>query len=494
MKRKVLSVLLAAGVVLSVFAGGGRSSGSGTQAGGNPVLTLTTMYFSAEVPESPAITQRMQELTGYKVDINWIPTTAYPDKINTMLASDSLTQMVVPVDLKATPYLNAVDDGLFWSLNDYIKDYPNLVKIGDARYNNVKRNGKIMGVPRGRDLVRQGLIYRQDWAEALGIRDQPKTFAEIDRMVRGFAARPETRYGIVAGSAATNPGVPEGIDYLGVYFGAPLNWGNNKQGQFTHAWLTDEYTRAVEQFRTWYADGLLNKNFIEITPEDAKKILNTEEAGFIFIYTDDIQNRFADLGIKNPNARLWYALQIDGISFGTAGFNTEIAISKNAVKDESLLRHCLNFINGLGSPEWQNTVGVGLEGEHYTMVDGFATQNDQQNVKFSATANQYGQINCFGGVVLRSVPVKRIPAIEAIEVERLKYVDTCVMDPTTPYAAPTAVRIGVSDLDPIRCDAINKYIMGVIGKAEYQAAQQRWLAVGGAQVTKEFEDQIKANR
>jgi hypothetical protein len=36
--------------------------------------------------------------------------------------------------------------------------------------------------------------------------------------------------------------------------------------------------------------------------------------------------------------------------------------------------------------------------------------------------------------------------------------------------------------------------MGVISKAEYQAAQQRWLAAGGTQVTKEFEDQVKANR
>jgi putative aldouronate transport system substrate-binding protein len=452
------------------------------------------MYFSAEVPDTPAVNTKLQELTGYRVDINWIPTTAYPDKLNTMLASDALTHMVIPNDLKATSYINAVDDGLFWALNDYIKDYPNLVKVGDARYNNVKRNGNIMGIPRGRDLVRQGLIYRQDWAEELGFRDQPKTFADIDRMVRGFAARPETRYGIVGGSAATNPGIPEGVEFLGVYFGAPLYWGYNKQGQFTHAWLTDEYTRAVEQWRTWYADGLVNRNFVEITVEDAKKILNTEEAGFIFIYTDDIQNRFNDLYIKNPNARLWYALEIDGTAFGTAGFNSEIAISKSVAKDEATLRHCLSFINGLGSSEWQNIIGVGLEGEYYTMVDGFATQNDQQNARFAATASQYGQINCFGGIVLRSIPVMRIPAVEAIEVERLKYVDTCVMDPTIPFVSPTAARIGVSDLDPIRCDAINKYIMGTIDKAAYQAAQRQWLEAGGAQVTREFEEQIRANR
>jgi putative aldouronate transport system substrate-binding protein len=296
------------------------------------------------------------------------------------------------------------------------------------------------------------------------------------------------------GCAGSNSAVPEGVDWLAVFLGAPLVWGYNKQGQFTHAWLTEEHTKSVEQFRTWYAEGLVNRNFIEISGEDAKKILNTEEAGLVFLYTDDIQNRFADLYIKNPKARLWYALQINGRTFGTPGFNGLISISKSAVKDEPLLRHCLSFLNNLGSPVWQTITAVGLEGEHYTIVDGYATQNEQQTTKYAATANQYIQINPFGGIIMNPIPVKRIPAIEAIDVERLKYVDTCVTDPTIPFTSPTAVKIGVSDLDPIRCDAINKYIMGTIDKAAYQAAQRSWLEAGGAQVTKEFEDQVKANR
>jgi putative aldouronate transport system substrate-binding protein len=497
MKKKVLIFVFCMVLAFSVFAGGNRQQSgttTGQTAGDKPVLTLTSMYFSAEVPESPAITAKMQEITGYKVDITWIPTGAYGDKFNTMLASDTLTHLVIPNDLKSSPYLNAVDDGLFWALDGYIKDYPNLVKIGDARYNNVKRNGNIMGIPRGRDLVRQGIIYRQDWAEELGFRDQPKSFEEIDRMVRNFAERRETRYGIVMGCAGSNPAVSYGVNFLAIFFGAPQNYGYNKTGQFTHAWLTDEYTRAVDQWRTWYADGLVNRNFIEISGEDAKKILNTEEAGLVFEYTDDIQNRFNDLYIKNPNARLWYAMQINGITFGTTGFNASIAISKSAIKDESMLRHCLSFIDGLGNPEWQTVIGVGLEGDHYTIIDGYAAQNDQQNARFAATANQYNQINCFQGIVMNPIPFKRILAIEAMSDERLKYVDTCVMDPTIPFVSPTTVRIGVSDLDPIRCDAINKYILGTIDKAAYQAAQRQWLEAGGAQVIKEFEDQVKVTR
>jgi hypothetical protein len=47
--------------------------------------------------------------------------------------------------------------------------------------------------------------------------------------------------------------------------------------------------------------------------------------------------------------------------------------------------------------------------------------------------------------------------------------------------------------DPIKNDAINKYLMGVIDMGAYRAEQQKWLRAGGARVIREFGDQVKAN-
>lgn len=459
-----------------------------------PVITITSIYFSAEVPEYEPITAALEEITGYQVEINWIPTIGYEDKINTMLASDSLSMITTFTNLKSTAYLNAVDDGLFWELDDYIADYENIMKMGDARFANVKRNGSIMGVPRGRDLVRQGIIYRQDWAEEIGFTEQPQTVEDIDTMIRAFAERSETSYGIAAGCGqSTNPSIPEGVPYLAIYMGAPhTDWGYDESGEFTHSWLTEPYTQAVEQFATWYADGLMNKNFLEISVEDSKKLMNTEETGFIFCYCDDMANRFADLYVKNADARLWYALQLNDTTFGTQGFNGTLAISKSATGDEETLKHCLTFIDRLGDTRWQDIISVGLEGEHYTLADGYATQDEAQNTAYSATGAQYGQINCYGGVIMPDVQFKTIASMEALKAERLLYVDTCKMDPTIPFVSDTNVLIGTTELDPIRCDAINKYIMGEITKEEYEAAQQRWLDAGGADVIAEFKAQIEA--
>jgi putative aldouronate transport system substrate-binding protein len=313
-------------------------------------------------------------------------------------------------------------------------------------------------------------------------------------MINNFFARPETDFGLIMGCAGVNPTVPESVDELAVFLGAPQNWGFNKNGELVHAWLTDEYFKSVEKHRQWYAEGIINRNFLEITFEDAKKYLNTEQAGFLFGTPNDIRSRFSDLTLKNPKARLWYSLQHDDITIGTMGFLGGISMAKIEVKDEVLLRHCLSMINAMGEPEYQALRELGIEGEHFTMVDGVATMSEEQNKKFAATANQIMQFNVFQSVILNPIPVNIIPVIQALNQENPTYADTCVRDPTVPYISETQTFIGITELDPIRVDAINKYIMGTINKNQYEAAQRRWLEVGGAKVTKEFADQAKISR
>jgi putative aldouronate transport system substrate-binding protein len=492
MKRAFFVAILSIGLVLTIFARGNQqSAGSSSAAGGKPVITVTCIYYSAETPDNAVFNEELERITGYKVQINWFPFSGYEEKTNTMLASDTLTQVMVALNTKTTPYLNAVDDGIFWDLTDYLKDYPNLVKLGDARYNNVKRNGRVWAIPRSRNLVRQGLIYRQDWAEELGFRDQPKTLADVERMVRGFAARSGTNFGFV--EACQGAQYPDGINYAAVWLGGFFNYGFDRRGEFTASWLTNEFQQSLDLFKTWYNEGIMNKNFVEVNRNDRYRPVNLEQAGLVFAYTDDISNRFADLEVKNPNARLWYAMEINGRSFGTSGFNGAFVVSKSAAKTETDLRHCLSFIDALGQPEWQKMVDSGIEGEHYTMVDGYATRNSEQNNRFSATGGGYGHLNAFGSIIPNPLPTRNIPAIEAMNVERIKYESSCAMDPTIPFTSETQVKLS-AELDPIKNDAINKYLMGVIDLAAYRAEQQKWLNAGGAQVIKEFGDQVKANR
>lgn len=456
-------------------------------AANNPVITITSMYFSAETPDNKDFNDALKAITGYETKINWIPSTAFDDKLNTMLASDTMDMITTVSNIKSSAMLGAIADGVFVPVNDYVKQYQNLSKMGDARYKNVTINGNIVGIPRGRDIVRQGVIYRQDWAESIGMTGQPKTLDDLIKMMKEFKATKGAAYGVTAGGQG---GYPEGFSYLANYLGSPNEWGMDSKGQFNAMWLTDEFLQSLDYWAGWYKEGLVNKNFVEINAEDGKKLINTEETGLIFVYCDDIANRFADLYIKNPAAKLWYAFEINGRTFGTAGFNGALVINKKATKDEAGVKHALNFIDKLGDPAWQTAIRVGLKDKHFTLVDGVANQTPEQNTAYSATGAQYGQVNCYHGVVNPDVKLNLIPAIMAQNEERLKYVDTTSMNMATPMLSETAAKIGKTDLDPIRLDAINKYVMGVITKAEFEKAKTDWLAAGGQKVIDEYKAQL----
>jgi putative aldouronate transport system substrate-binding protein len=456
-----------------------------------PVITFTAPYFSAEVPDNEQVNQAITDISGYDFTINWTPSTAYTDKLSMMLASDSLTMGVVFTNSKFVPLYNAIDDGLLWQLDDYIGDYSNLMRLGDIRFNMARRNGKLMGVPRTRDLVRQGIIYRSDWAEDLGIKGQPKTLEDIETMLAGFTSNGVAKFGMfnsgVSGSGA--PQVIPSVAYMAVYLGAPLEYGYDSKGNFTYSWLTDEYFEAVKLNKKWYDAGYMNKNFMESIPNN---LVTTEEAGMTFAFCDDI-TRYGDLYTKNPDAKLWYAYEINGRTFATWGVQGQVSFSKKEVKDEETLRHCLTFLDALSSDEGETFFQLGIEGLHYTLQDGVGVRTEQaQQDSFAATVSQYSQIRCAKGEKA-NIPLKREPVVEAQREERLLYEKTAITDLSAPFVSETQGLVS-ADITPIMVDAINKYIIGAINEDQYKEAQQKWLDLGGAKIIEEFKAQYEASK
>ena len=502
MKRKFFKIsacALALSLVFSACApgAGGRDGVAPAAPSGDvdrPVITITSIFFSAEVPDHPYLHSSLLDITGYEIDVNWIPSTAFDDVFNTMLAADSLSMINTVPSVRTRPFINAISDGLIVTLDDYVglPQFRYFHYMNEARWNNVRvYQGRISGIPRGRAGVRQGIVYRQDWAEEMGIYDQPTTTAQVEEMIRNFAARPETSFGIVGGAGTW---YPEGVHYLAVYYGAPFGWGFDSNNNFTHMWLTDEFTLALERWAQWFDEGLLNRNFVEINSEDARRFLNTEEAGLIFVFTDDIANRWDDLFIHNPDARLWYAMQLNGRTFSTPGFAGVLAVGRNAVGDSDGLMHALTFLDALGSPEWQTICLVGLEDWTYIIEDGFATQTAEQSALHQSHSGQWAQINWGQFIIMPHISTRTIPALEAMNAERLLYLDTAIMNLATPFISETEIMVGATDLDPIRFDAINRYIMGAITREELYLARERWLAAGGQAVLEEIYEQYRASR
>lgn len=509
-KAKLFTVLCAAAMLMASCSSGGESkteTSTGTTGGGDtstasqentgsgePVtLTALSMYFTAEVPNRTDVLDKIAELTGYNLDITWVPSTGYNDKLSTMIASDALPMLTVVSDLKATAFVSACRSGMFWQVDDYIDDYEGLSSKNPDVYDNTRVDGNLYGIYRHRALVRQGIIYRADWLEEEGL-SVPKTPDEMMNVIRVFSERCD--YGVALGGQG---GLPEGIGYMAIWNGAPNGWGVADDGKVKPAFFFDEYKEAMDWFRDMYAEGLINQNFAELTAEDAKKLVNTEQTGFAFIYVDDIVNRFNDLAVKNPDAKLDFSLDLYGNdnvkrSIATAGYNGVIAMSKTAVPDEETLRQCLDYIDKTATPEFNDLMLYGIEGVDHKITDGKFDTTDQAMLEnYSKGANQYMQLAAFDTNNIHTKPVITSEIqMKVYEEEGGKHDADAVHNVTQPYLSQSWTEMG-GDLNQISNDAITKYIMGVIDEAGWEDAKQTWLDQGGQAVIDEYTEAYNAN-
>ena len=66
----------------------------------------------------------MEQYTNTDLQFQWIPLSAYDEKVNVMIASSELPQLI-KLNYNAVA-IGALKDNLFWEIGPYLKDYKNL--------------------------------------------------------------------------------------------------------------------------------------------------------------------------------------------------------------------------------------------------------------------------------------------------------------------------------------------------------------------------------
>ena len=137
-------------------------------------ITMMQELFSDQTPDmSNEWYTYIRDHLGVTLDVNFVPTQSYVDKITTTIASGALPMVIAANSsvLKNQGILDMIDDGKFWDLTEIVKDFPNLYSfVGEERWTTSAIEGVNWGIPRLRILPRNGAVIRQDWL-ALGGQD-----------------------------------------------------------------------------------------------------------------------------------------------------------------------------------------------------------------------------------------------------------------------------------------------------------------------------------
>lgn len=169
----------------------GSGTGSGASSAGTgeekkepepqPPLEISIMLpiFKTNYPsDNSPVVREINERANVKLHLEWVPNASYTDKFNITLASGKLPTIIYVPDVKNPNFVNAVKAGAFWEVGEKMKNYPYLSRANPVIMQNSSIEGKNYGVYRGRALGRNGINYRKDWLENVGL-EPPKTIDDF---------------------------------------------------------------------------------------------------------------------------------------------------------------------------------------------------------------------------------------------------------------------------------------------------------------------------
>lgn len=419
--------------------------------------------------------------TGTKLELQWTPN--LNDKLPIMIASGDLPMAVSygASQLKLPYLVNALRSDMFWDLTPYLKSYPNLAMIDPLIYNNVSLDGKVYGLPKVRDLSREGFHYRKDWAERLGIKE-PQTIDELYAMLKAFAKNdPDGNGKDDTWGVAEHKRMGWMTTSLPIWFGAPNKWAV-RNGSFVAAETTPEYLEMLKFLKRLYDEKIMNPDFAVIETPQFDSYYNTGKAG---AKAGILESGEAKLQASNKNARGdllgWVQGPAGKRTYAGTGSNGVISFPKSVVKTENELKQVLAFFDKLSDEKMATLNRWGLENVHYRLSDGVPEFTDTN--AYTKQVRPY-----WAALFIHDAKAKqgKLSPLEEKAVKLKAEAKTyAVGDPAQPLISETYTQIG-GQLDKMLIDGSIKFIMGQLDEKGWAAEIEKWRKAGGDKVAAEY--------
>ena len=286
MKKKVLSVLLAASISVTPLWGcssqnpSDNSQESSQTAGGEEEpITISWLAYQTDAQPDPdsKIVKAVEERYNVKFDFWFVDNQKWDDTLNVRFAAGEMPDVF---RLKTKGNLNKyVQQGVVGELpiemiEEKAPNYMKMVEEYDTEnlmWMPTRINGKNYGFtfPAIRNTYPTSLVWRLDWLKAVGIDKVPETLEEFETAMYKFAKEDpdgngvDDTYGLsntVMGTVLGSSGPMAIRDFKGNPL-PDLRWQRDGEGVKLSA-LTEETRQGLELLQKWYRDGVIDPEFI----------------------------------------------------------------------------------------------------------------------------------------------------------------------------------------------------------------------------------------
>jgi len=456
-----------------------------------------TMKSMAEI----GVYRQLEKMTGTKVEFQNVPGGQGGDQFNLMMASGKLPDVVEwywgTVAKGPDSYIK---EKRILALNDLIdKHAPNLSRLlkskPELRKLITTDEGNIYAFPfiRGDDylLTYQGLIIRKDWLDKVN-RSVPVTIQDWEDTLRAFKQTDLNGNG----KADEIPfelnlnGIKSSSAFIGA-FGIALGF-YQENGKVNYGPVQPEFKSFVSLMNRWYAEGLIDPEFATTDGQllDAKVSSNKLGAlvgntgGGIGKYMTSVKpqiSAFQLVAAPYPVLKKGDAPALGQKDSPYPGLGA--AITTSAAHPEEIVK----WLDMGYSPEGSMLFNFGIEGESYTMVNGYPTYTDlimknAAGVPVSQMMSKYIRGNQVGPFVQDRRYMEQYAALpeqkESIELwmkpdnKKQMPIVTLTSDESSKYASI------MGDVDTFLKEKLTKFIIGVEPMDKFDAFAQTLQTMG----------------
>ncbi|MDQ0902303.1 MULTISPECIES: extracellular solute-binding protein [unclassified Paenibacillus] len=451
-------------------------------------LSLVVSQIGEIPPKNNEMEKAIEAYTNTDLQIQWIPFSAYDEKVKVMIASGELPKLI---KLSYTPTIIAtLKAGQFWEIGPYLKDYQQLSAQNMLYYDNIAVGGKIYGVPLYRPLGRAVIHYRKDWFDILGLK-LPKTLDDWYTVIKALTLGDPDKngkndtYGMIL-EKRYNQDVSSILTRFSVSQGGPNKW-KVENGRFTPEFMTEPFHETMKLFKRLYQEKLMNQDFAVADATETSKLYELGRAG-TQVVGGNAQSWQDKLVKAVPSAVVEVAplegpegIRLPGEP-GNVGF---LAIPKDAVKTEAEMRKILAFLDKLLEPAMQTVLSKGIENRHwidkgeYTEV--LDRELDLKEVKTYRDTFPYIDSN----PALKPI---RQPDLYRKNQQIIKENELYIVpNPALTLESETYAERG-KELEVLITDAQTKFIMGKIDEAGWKSEIEKWREAGGDKMIREYEE------
>lgn len=426
--------------------------------------------------------KQLEQITGTKATFQHPPVGQETEQFNLMLASGKLPDVIEYSWQNAPKGADSlIKEGRILRLNELIAEHaPNLTKFLDENPELRKMlttdEGNIYVMPflHGDESlsVTHGPIIREDWLKKLGL-EQPTTIAQWEEMLIAFrdgdpndnGQADEIPFLLTMGD----------IDINHLFVGA---WGittdfYQEDGKIEYGPIQPEFQEFLATITKWYKEGLIDRDYATTDSKLKDAKVTGNQLGAFTGYPGGGMGRYMELMAESdPNFSLIGPVNPGSEEGGYAmGHYTNpfsgigAAVAATAENPEQIIK----WLDYKYSEEGGLLFNFGIEGESYTMVDGYPTYtdlilNNPDGLPMTQAMAKYFTANFSGPFIQDKRYLEQYYLLEQqreANVNWSKADHAKLLPPLTLTAEESSVTASImNDVKTYRDEMINKFIMG----------------------------------